>query len=165
MRVQQEFERFVERVEPRLISYLRYSMRDHAEAEDLFQEVLLRAHVEWDRLTEMDSPEAWVFRVARNLAINRSKRKQTERKVLTSKAHGSGGEGPTQADRNELCRNLRSALVELPQDQREAVCLKVWGECTWVEIGATLSVSEDTASRLFNRGLKAIAPLLRDLKP
>lgn len=165
VRVQHEFEQFVERVETRLMSYLRYSLRDHAEAEDLFQETLLRAHGEWDRLTEMDRPDAWLFRVARNLMINRNKRKQTERRVLNEKSKESGGDTAPPAERNEIRRAVQGALNDLPEDQREAVALKVWGECTWMEIGATLGVSEDTASRLFARGLKAIAPQLKDLKP
>ncbi|MBZ0135556.1 MAG: sigma-70 family RNA polymerase sigma factor [Planctomycetes bacterium] len=165
VRVQHEFEKFVERVETRLISYLRFSLRDHTEAEDLFQETLLRAHGEWDRLAEMDRPDAWLFRVARNLMINRSKRRQTERRALNEKVHESAVNNASPAERNELRRAVQAALNDLPQDQREAVSLKVWGECTWVEIGVTLGVSEDTASRLFSRGLKAIAPHLKDLKP
>ena len=164
-RVEHEFEQFVQRLEMRLVSYLSYSMRDHAEAEDLFQETMLRAHGEWNRLATMERPDAWVFRVARNLMINRGKRKQTERRVLSDKSRDPKWDNPAQPEKNELRRTVHDALAALPDDQREAVSLKIWGECTWVEIGATLGVSEDTASRLFTRGLTAIEPQLKDLKP
>jgi RNA polymerase sigma-70 factor, ECF subfamily len=68
--------------------------------------------------------------------------------------------------RNEETRRLvQAALQTLPEDQREAVSLKVWGGMSWIEIGRMLEVSDDTASRLFARGLKAIAPMLKGVSP
>jgi RNA polymerase sigma-70 factor (ECF subfamily) len=65
----------------------------------------------------------------------------------------------------ETRRLVQEALQTLPEDQREAVSLKVWGDMSWLEIGRMLGVSDDTASRLFARGLKAIAPMLKGVSP
>lgn len=147
------------------MSYLSYSLRNHTEAEDLFQDTMIRAHGDWDRVQTMERPEAWVFRVARNLMINRKKRKQTERKVLAATTPEQEPGAISSVERNEIRKEVQGALADLPEDQREAVCMKVWGQCTWVEIGSALGTSEDTAARLFARGLKAIAPRLKGLQP
>ena len=40
-------------------------------AEDLAQEAFVRAHRDWNSVEQMDSPNAWVRRVAINLARSR----------------------------------------------------------------------------------------------
>ena len=104
-------------------------------------------------------------RVARNLAMNQLKRRSVERRALKLRPEPDDVAPQTPAEGEETRAAVQSALETLPLDQREAVCLKVWGECSWVQIGQTLGVSEDTAARLFARGLQAIAPRLKELSP
>ncbi|MCA8918368.1 MAG: sigma-70 family RNA polymerase sigma factor [Planctomycetes bacterium] len=160
-----DFTAFARRVETRLVSYLCYLLGHTGEGEELFQETLLRAHREWKQVKAMENPEAWVFRVARNLAMNQLKRRSVERRALKLRPEPDDVAPQTPAEGEETRAAVQSALETLPLDQREAVCLKVWGECSWVQIGQTLGVSEDTAARLFARGLQAIAPRLKELSP
>ncbi|MCC6574065.1 MAG: RNA polymerase sigma factor [Planctomycetes bacterium] len=160
-----DFAGFVKAIETRLISYLRYTTGSASDAEDLFQEVCIKLHGDWSTVARHDKPNAWVFRVAHNLAVNRFKRKDTERrafKIVAEDARPAGGSDAA-AQAEERARAVAAALAELPQDQREAVCQKVWGDCSWVEIAGNLGVSEDTAARLFARGLKALGPKLAGL--
>ena len=63
---------------------LRLTGQDHARAEDVVQETLLRAWRNYDRLDESrGSVRAWLFTVARNIVIDewRSKRAQSELSV------------------------------------------------------------------------------------
>src|SRR2546429_10015979 len=53
----------------RLHSLLRYAVvltGDHDLAQDVVQEVLARAHVRWRRISESESPEAYVRRMVLN---------------------------------------------------------------------------------------------------
>lgn len=159
------FADFVERVEARLVSYLRFTTGSAAEAEDLFQETMLKIHQDWPNVVKKDRPEAWVFTVARNMAMNRLKRMGIERRALGEIAEDPSPRVPRPVEKEEARTIVRHALATLPEDQREAVSLKIWGECTWVEIGRALGVSDDTAARLFARGLKAIAPQLKKVAP
>lgn len=159
------FEAFAQVLETRLVSYLRYTTGSMDEAEDLYQEAMLRAHRDWKRVAVMEKPESWVFRVARNLALNQMKRRAIERKAVQERSQGSPESAESPAETNETRRAVQAALQTLPDDQREAVCLKVWGEFSWVQIARELGVSDDTACRLFARGLKAIAPQLKELSP
>ncbi|MBX3473308.1 MAG: sigma-70 family RNA polymerase sigma factor [Planctomycetes bacterium] len=162
---EQSFGGLLERIESRLIGYLRFRLGSGDEAEDLFQEAMLAAHSNWSEVRRMENPEAWVFRVARNLAINHGKRRGTERRVLGALAPGVAPTASAHAEETETQRRIQQALAELPEPEREAVCLKIWAGSSWVEIARMLQVSEDTATRLFARGLKAISPRLADLAP
>lgn len=160
-----DFAGFVKAIETRLVSYLRYSTGSAADAEDLFQEVCIKLHGQWATVVRADKPEAWVFRVAHNLAVNRFKRRDTERRAFKLVAGDVRPEAPSDdaSQQREKTRAIEAALGELPPDQREAVCQKIWGECSWVDIAKTLGVSEDTAARLFARGLKALGTKLAGL--
>jgi len=50
-------------------------------------------------------------------------------------------------------RNLRRALGDLPNDQREVIVLHVWGELTFSEIGELLGVSSNTAASRYRYAL------------
>ena len=50
-----------------------------ADAQDIAQEAFARAWQRWDSVRACDSPEAWVRRVATNLATSRFRRDRTRR--------------------------------------------------------------------------------------
>jgi len=158
-----DFATFVEGIEARLMSFLTYFCGSLHDAEDLFQEALIEAHARWDEVSKADAPEAWVMRVARNKAINRFKRRDTERRHLKLLPGETQQQPATPAEHEELHSAVQQALHELPPPERECLCLKVWGELSWVQISLTLDVSEDTAARLFARALKKVAPALKEL--
>ncbi|MBI2919577.1 MAG: sigma-70 family RNA polymerase sigma factor [Planctomycetes bacterium] len=160
-----DFAAFLARVEPRLMAYLWSLLGRREDAEDLFQEVGLALHREWLSVRFLDRPEGWVFRTAHNMAANFFKRKEVERRALRAageRAPDAAGPDPS-LERSEIHARVRAALAGLAEAEREAVTLKVWGGASWVEIARILDVSEDAAARLFARGLRSVAPLLREL--
>jgi hypothetical protein len=58
----------------RLVAELHSIVGSLAEAEDAVQEAFARASVRWERLRDYDHPEAWVRRVALNLAVSSLRR-------------------------------------------------------------------------------------------
>ena len=65
-----DFDSFYTAAFPRLAGQLALVTGDLHEAEDLVQEAMARAAPRWGRLRAYDSPEAWVRRVAFNLAVS-----------------------------------------------------------------------------------------------
>ena len=57
---------------------------------------------------------------------------------------------------------LQSALAELPEEQREIVILRVWGQLTFEEAAAALDISPNTAA---SRYRYALAKLKEQLQP
>lgn len=55
--------------------YLRYLIRDVAEAEDLAQEVFLRAHVRRETLRDEQALESWLFQIATHASIDRMRQR------------------------------------------------------------------------------------------
>jgi RNA polymerase sigma-70 factor (ECF subfamily) len=157
---------FVAAIERRLMGYLTFVTSNPEDAEDLFQEVCFVLHASWKEVSRMSRPDAWLFRVAHNRTVNRIKRRDAERRALTRRDPPGPRLAPNgEAEQGELTAAVEHAMAGLPVEQREALSLKIWGEGSWVEIGKTLGVSEDTAARLFARGLNALAPELRRFMP
>jgi DNA-directed RNA polymerase specialized sigma24 family protein len=70
------FEEFYTATVGRLLGVLFPVTGDLHEAEEIVQEAYARASTRWARLRDHDAPEAWVRRVAMNLAADRGRRLQ-----------------------------------------------------------------------------------------
>jgi RNA polymerase sigma-70 factor, ECF subfamily len=68
------FEAFYTATVGRLLGQLFPVTGDLHEAEEVVQEAYARASTRWARLRDYDVPEAWVRRVAMNLAADRGRR-------------------------------------------------------------------------------------------
>jgi RNA polymerase sigma-70 factor (ECF subfamily) len=156
------FDRLMERYEARLMTYLVRMTRSRQEAEDLFQETFLRVYrAGGPRGRGPEEPAApfdfHLMRIARNLAVSRSRRGGVERAGLAAVRPMQPPGAPDTLAESEAGTAAREALDALPADLREAVSLKVWGEMSWRQIGELLGTSEDTAARRCAEGLDLLA--------
>jgi len=71
-----EFESFFRAHEARLSAYLWRMTGDQQSASDLCQETFLRAWQRYDTIRAYDQPDAWLFRVATNLALQLARRRK-----------------------------------------------------------------------------------------
>lgn len=163
-RTEDEFAEFLTDAEPRLASYLHYATGGADHAEDVFQDACVAAYRNWRRVRELERPAAWLVRVARNLLVNRY-RKNVVRRRPVLREERSATASDIAAGASEAREAVGAAVAALPDREREAVSMKIWGGLSWVEIGRILEVSEDTAARLFARGLKTLAPKLEGFAP
>lgn len=61
----------VERYRPAVTRYIRYLIRDSAEADDLVQETFLRAHQQRGALRDSGALESWLYQIATHVSIDR----------------------------------------------------------------------------------------------
>jgi RNA polymerase sigma-70 factor (ECF subfamily) len=122
------------------------------EAEELAQEAMARAFERWGRISGMDSPAGYVYRMAVNL--NRSRLRHLRSRF----AKQSQIRHPPQTD-PEVVGSLVAALGELPRGQREALLLVEWLGLGAVEAGRILGIS---ASSVRSRVHRAKATLRTD---
>ncbi len=103
-----------------------------AEAEDLFQELLIKAYGKLDDLVEIDAPASWLSRVMYNLFIDEQRRFSRRRMLTVEEGHlpGEGLSGlPGTEDpvhdneRMEKMRQLDRALSQLSDEHRQIVLL------------------------------------------
>lgn len=103
--------------------FLRGRVGDADVAEDLLQEVFLRLHEHRDRLGELERLDAWLFRVARNVAIDHQRRRGRELGTESSEP----SEEPIVTDDDHATRVLSAWLgarvAALPEHYREALVL------------------------------------------
>ncbi len=144
----QDFDRLYRASYPRLVRSLAALLRDGAAAEDCVQETFVRAFKAWPRWKPDAPAEAWLHRIALNVAASH-RRYQRLREV---------GEVIRRLGRPELERDpaavvehsdLLDALRRLPPRQAAAIVLRHYHGYTNREIAAALGVPERTvASRL-----------------
>ncbi len=118
---------------------------DRAEAEDVVQETLIRVWRKREEWSLFDSVEAYALTVAKNLAIDRSERKDNRTQEITSLTEQISAPG-TPYDR--LVDKERMALIhrlinELPEKQRLIMHLRDVEEKQYKEIAHILHLTEE----------------------
>ena len=139
----------------RVYAYIARRVRDRHEAEDLTSEVFHHALAGLPRFQWRGVPfAAWLFRIAANAIIDRTKRTAKEREVPLSL--DLAAEVRPQEIEDELERRVRLfQLVErLPADQRRVIGMRFAQEKSIREIAAELGRTEGAVKQLQFRALQ-----------
>ena len=134
-----------------------------ADADDLVQATYERAFRSWPSLREARACRAWLFRIARNLHVDR-KRATHARPELRPVEPGDRvapepSITPETVERLQA-REIEAALLQLPPEQREAVLLcDVWG-FEYGEIADVTGAALGTVRSRIARGRARLAALL-----
>ena len=150
----------------RILNYLFHLEGHREDALDLTQETFMRA---WRGIkTFRDGEEflPWLYAIARNVQIERHRRKQLPRFSIEEAAE-SGFEAVSQmpspqagAESNEACERVRAALLTLPEEYRSAVVLRFMDDLPYEEIAAIQGVAVGTAKSRVFRGKELLAVAL-----
>jgi RNA polymerase sigma-70 factor, ECF subfamily len=128
-----------------------------ADAEDAVQEAFARASVRWRRIGGYDSPEAWVRRVALNLAFTGRRRARRLLEVL-SRAPAPAPAPPLPAD----SLGLVEALKALPLPFRQVLVLHYLADLPVERVAGELGITVGTAKSRLSRAREALARQLVD---
>lgn len=118
---------------------------DRAEAEDIVQETMIRVWNKRDEWNELESVEAYCLTVARNLAIDRSEKKDSQTVELTIKAEQTP-DASSPYDRlvnKERLKLVHRLVGELPEKQRLIMQLRDVEGKSYKEIAAALRLTEE----------------------
>jgi RNA polymerase sigma-70 factor, ECF subfamily len=128
-----------------------------ADAEDAVQEAFARASVRWGRIGGYESPEAWVRRVALNLAFTGLRRARRLLEVL-SRAPAQRLQAPLPAD----SLGLVEALKALPLPFRQVLALHYLADLPVERVAGELGIAVGTAKSRLARAREALARQLVD---
>ena len=142
------FDEVVDRHQREVYLYLYRMSRNAADAEDLFQETLLRAYRSFARLQVGSNHRAWLYKIATNafLNFNRRRRRETtiEAEHLAAVAdEGAGAE--EQLRQKRLATEVVRFIAALPPKQRAALVQRKYEGLSYAEIAVNLSCSEAAA--------------------
>jgi RNA polymerase sigma-70 factor, ECF subfamily len=150
-----DFAAFYASVFARLVGQLRVVTGDLQEAEDVVQEAMARASTRWARLQSYDVPEAWVRRVALNLAADRVRRGRRRLAALRRLVPPA-----TQPAEQVEDLALLQALRGLSIGQRQVLVLHYLIGMPVQEVARTLRVPTGTVKVRLSRGRQALAAQL-----
>jgi RNA polymerase sigma-70 factor (ECF subfamily) len=144
--VKADFDRLYQATYQRVYATLVVILRDPAAAEDATQEAFLRAFRGWQRWKQEAPAEAWIYRIALNVAFTHRRRERLHQVGEVIRRLGRPREAdPTDVSYPDLVREIRA----LPPKQAAALVLRHLHGFTNREIGAALGIPERTvASRL-----------------
>ena len=158
------FETLYRKYVAQVYSFALYETRDHHAAEDVTEQVFLRALRGLPDFTEQGLDEgstfrAWLFRICRNAIAN--ERRYTRRHpvaALDMAADIAAPDDPeaTAVTRDEVARAWR-AVDALPDERRQALVLRFVNEMSAREISAVMGRSEGAVRVLIHRALRAVA--------
>ena len=141
----------------RLLGQLFAVTGDLAEAENVLQEAYARAFARWAQVRAYDFPEAWVRRVALNLAARRLRRRAVALLRL--------GPPPTVPELSPELLDLHNALRALPLGQRQVIVLHHLVGLPVEEVARELGVPTGTVKSRLARGRRVLAHALATDRP
>lgn len=167
------FERLVESHERGLLDYARRLIGHPEDAQEVVQDAFVRAY----RALTRQYPEErvrdlrlrpWLYRITRNLALNKRRGKRFEvEEPLSPLAEARGAIDRTVApapiaetERRQELETLQRALATLPASTRELVVLRFIEEMTYGELALTLGTSEAALRGKVFRALRLLRTAL-----
>jgi RNA polymerase sigma-70 factor (ECF subfamily) len=136
----------------RLLGQLFAVTGDLAEAENVLQEAYARAFARWSRVGDYDLPEAWVRRVAINLAAMAERSLRRRARALLRL-----GPPPLVPELSPDLLDLRDALAALPLGQRQVIVLHHLVGLPVEEVARELRLAPGTVKSQLARGRAAMA--------
>ncbi len=147
-----------------LLGYLMSLLCSRHEAEDALQDVFVTIARKRSSVARARLLKPYLFRLARNVALNRLKRNRRMRQQrcdgsdwLAAKPAGEAADDPAP--------RLAASLAALPETQRAVLVLKFFRDKTFREIGQLMGTSENTAASRYRYGMAALKSLMREPEP
>jgi RNA polymerase sigma-70 factor (sigma-E family) len=152
---QSEFEQFAVRELPGLLRYAVMLTGQPDLAQDLVQDVMIKVHSQWRRVSAADQPRLYVRTMVTRAYLS-WRRRWAVRNVVLSPVQPDGeptrDHAPAIVDRDDVWRRLAG----LPRQQRAVLVLRYYERLTDPEIATMLGCSAGTVRGYASRALAAL---------
>jgi len=161
------FEEIFARYETRLIAYATRYVGSPDSAKDVCQEIFLKLISKPPRILICDSLAPWLFRVTRNLAIDKRRRCKFEIHEEDADMPEPRTEGDPLASlaRKSDMEMVRSLVESLPMDLRDVVELRIDGGVSFKNIAVILDIPQGTALWRMHRAVQVLRQEWRRHEP
>lgn len=147
-----------------IFHFIRHSIGNEADAQDLAQETFVRAYGALSRFRTGAPFQPWIYTIAANLC--RSHLRRSKWKAFSLDVENARDDLPAPADSDPAVvfgqqderRRLFDAISDLPADQRMVLVLRHLEECSYQEIAGVLRIPVSTVEHR----LRAARRVLRD---
>lgn len=154
-----EFKELLAAVIPHLRAYGRSLSGDADLADDLTQDTMMKAWSSRDRFQRGTSIKAWTFVILRNTFLSQIRRAKFHGDYDELAAERSLQSPASQEDSGEMA-DLQRGLMELPQDQREALILVGAGGMSYEEAAEICGCALGTMKSRVSRARAALEQIM-----
>jgi RNA polymerase sigma-70 factor (ECF subfamily) len=143
--------------------YIFLRVQNKSDAENLAQDVFLKAYKNIDNFQERNKePLTLFFTIARNTVIDFWKKKKD---IIMEEIEEEISENPLEIlEKHDDCKRILIVLEKLNKDQKEVIILKFISGLTNKEISQLLEKSEEAIRQLQSRGLRILRQYFRNEK-
>ncbi|WP_373217867.1 RNA polymerase sigma factor [Ruminococcus sp. 5_1_39BFAA] len=145
---------FYQRYSREIYLYLYSLCKNREAAEDMMQEVFLKALLSWN--DENGNLRAWLYKVARNICMNHLKKAGRETGMGEKEIRDTDLSPDEKYIMDEEKRTLYQGMLTLPVRQREILELFYFSEMSMKEIAVFLRLSPENVRVLAFRAKKAL---------
>ena len=142
---------------PKVVTSLMLVTGDLHAAQEAADEAFARAFDRWGRVSRMDSPSGWTYRVAFNVLRRKWHRAALERTLLLRRPQPSNIPAPA--------GETWEAVRRLPERQRTAVVLHYVADLTEAEVAVVMGISRSTVSSSLTAAKRTLGRMLADDTP
>ncbi len=169
---QSAIETLINRHRSKVYTYILLTIKNQPLAEDLFQETFIKViqSLRGGKYRDNGRFLSWVIRIAHNLIIDHFRKEKQMNSVSNDDSEVDLFNSKKLSDSNieELIVNsqikaeIRTLINELPNDQREVVLLRHYGELSFKEIAEQTDVSINTALGRMRYALINLRKLIKE---
>ena len=158
----QEFESFVDVFLDRLVRIAFHRLGSMEDAEDVVQDVFVKAYADRVRLRRVRRVGPYLYRMVANACIERRR----GRRVLSLEELGPEDQPDRQSEVQEqmaaaeFIQRIEQLLRRLPERQAEVIRLKVLDQFTFAEIAETVGCSLPTVKSRLQYGLQKLRRII-----
>lgn len=160
------FERLVETFQDPLVRFAFRRLGNLADAEDVAQEVFVRAYADRKRRQAVAHVGAYLYRMTGNLCLDQLRRRDRKKRVVLDEARivdlpSREPDGAHLAAAAEEAQRIAGLLGRIPEQQAEAVRLCVLDGLAPRQIARILECPEPTVKSRLRYGLEKLRDLIK----
>jgi RNA polymerase sigma-70 factor (ECF subfamily) len=163
---EQAFNTLVLRYKEKIYWIVRRMIPDHDEADDITQNVFIKAYQSLKTFKGDSSFYTWIYRIAVNLSLNEIRRKKLRRTFsIDEEIHQvpSFDAQPLELlEQKERTQQIREAIEQLPDKQKKVFLLRYYEELPYEEIAKILKTSVGGLKANYFHAVKKIGVYLNN---
>jgi RNA polymerase sigma factor (sigma-70 family) len=152
---QSGIEILIKRHKNRVFTYIMLMVKNEQLAEDIFQDTFIKVihSLKAGKYKDNGRFLSWVIRIAHNLVIDHFRKEKQMNMLSNDDTVVDLFNNRKLADKNiednliheQICQDIRTLIERLPEDQKEVILLRHYGDLSFKEIADQTGVSINTA--------------------
>jgi len=145
----------IKRHKSRVFTYIMLMVKNEQLAEDIFQDTFIKVihSLKAGKYKDNGRFLSWVIRIAHNLVIDHFRKEKQMKMLSNDDTMVDLFNNRKLADKNiedtiiyeQVCQDIRTLIERLPDDQKEVILLRHYGDLSFKEIADQTGVSINTA--------------------